>query len=343
MSIQPTGDSADRQAAGRRRARELGPEVSVIIPTYNRRAALTEAVASVLNQSFRCYELIVVDDGSSDDTAAYLRVLSGFPSVRCLRIPHCGMPGAVRNRGAAAAAGRYLAFLDSDDLWRHDKLARQTALMRASGCALSHTRELWVRGGAVVSQRKQRHRRAGYVFPEALRKCIIGPSTAMMSTVLFRHSGGFREDLEIAEDYELWLRLTAQVEVAYLNEPLTVKRGGASDQLSAKYSQIEGFRIAALEQLLEQGAFDESAGVAGRATPAARRSGAAAAGYRPPVAAAALAEYRRKCRIYAEGCRKRGRAEEAAALEARAAALLARFPGSPSAADLKSGDVDDRA
>ena len=299
MEPQSNADGPERQAAPPDRGT---PEVSVIVPTYNRVAWLAEAVGSVLNQRYRRYELVVVDDGSTDGTADYLGALRAAGAARVLRMAHCGMPGAVRNRGAEIARGRYLAFLDCDDLWRHDKLVRQLALMRATGCRLSHTRELWLRNGTVVSQRKQRHRRSGHLFTDALRKCIIGPSTTMIQTQTFREAGGFREDLEIAEDYELWLRLTARLQVAYLDEALTIKRGGSPDQLSAKYDQIEGFRIAALERLLESRAFG-----------------------RDELESAATSEYRRKCRIYAEGCRKHGRTAEAAETEARCRALLERL------------------
>ena len=321
MSSQGIRDQICTQAARGKGGQGDGrpPLVSVIVPTYNRRAALSEALASVLNQSYRRFEMIVVDDGSDDDTREFLAAHDGAP-LRTMRIEHCGMPGAVRNRGAEVARGRYLAFLDSDDLWRHDKLARQTAYMRASGCRISHTRELWVRDGEVVSQRKQRHRRAGFVFHDSLRKCIIGPSTTMITAELFHAHGGFREDLEVAEDYELWLRITAAEEVGYLSDTLTVKRGGASDQLSAKYAQIEGFRITALAQLLERRVFAGSH--------AGGHAGGHAGNHDDPdcsLEAAAAAEYARKCRIFAAGCRKHGRPEEAQACESRAAELLNRI------------------
>lgn len=276
--------------------------VSVIIPTYNRLALLREAVASVLNQTGVEYELIVVDDGSTDGTAEYSDLLdrggcsvaaaAGPRGVKTIRIEHTGMPGAARNVGARAASGRLLAFLDSDDLWASDKLRLQSNLHAQSPVEISHTRELWLRDGRTVSQKSQRHRREGYVFADAVVKCTIGPSTAMIDRQLFLRSGGFREDLDFAEDYELWLRLVWNRQVAYLDEPLTVKRAGHADQLSARYGEMERIRLEALRDLIEAGTFVGEA------------------------ATLAVEELVRKCGIYAAGARKHGRSAEAEKYEA---------------------------
>ena len=269
-----------------------GPLVSVVIPTYNRAQLVREAVASVLAQNYQPLEPIVVDDGSDDATGD---ALARFPKVRVLRQAHTGMPGQVRNAGARLARGEYLAFLDSDDLWLPRKLAQQVAAATAAGDAISHTRERWVRGRRVISQRTQRHRRSGDLFADSLRKCVIGPSTVLLRRTVFEQAGGFREDLEIAEDYELWLRLTARHQVGYVDQELVIKRAGHSDQLSERYGQIEIFRLWALHDLVAGGHF------------------AAAARH-----AAAGAELARKAQIYAAGCRKRGRLDEARRYQALA-------------------------
>jgi glycosyltransferase involved in cell wall biosynthesis len=262
--------------------------VTVIVPAYNRLHLLHDAIDSIFRQLFRQYQIVVVDDGSTDGTEEYARRLEGEDKVRYLRLEHSGRPGRVRNAGARLADGEYLAFLDSDDLWAPEKLARQIAFFQAHpDLRICHTREIWKRGERIVSQAGQRHKRSGFIFADSLKKCIIGPSTVMMRRELFEQLGGFREDLEIAEDYELWLRVTAGYPVGYIDEPLVTKRGGRPDQLSARYGQIEIFRIRALLLNLEAGTF------------AARQRERAAR------------ELVRKCRIYAAGCEKRGRLEEA--------------------------------
>jgi len=264
------------------------PRVSVVIPTYNRLSLLREAVFSVLQQTQPPAELIVADDGSGDCTGEYVQALEAPFPVRYVHLPHCGLPGKVRNAGARPAVGEYLAFLDSDDLWRPQKLARQIAFfVENPGIGICHTRELWRRGKKTVSQAGQRHRRSGWIFADALKKCIIGPSTVMMRRELFERFGGFREDLEIAEDYELWLRITTEHPVGYVEEPLVIKRAGHADQLSEKYGQIEIFRIRALLVNLEEGRF------------------------RGEQRALAAKQLNRKCLIYANGCRKRGKIGEA--------------------------------
>ena len=287
------------------------PLVSVVIPTYNRAALLREAVASVLAQSYAAFELIVVDDGSTDATAAFLRTAR---AVRLVRQDHTGMPGQARNAGARAARGEYLAFLDSDDLWLPHKLAVQVAAAAAAGDAINHTRERWLRGGRVISQRGQRHRRSGDLFADSLRKCIIGPSTVLLRREVFEATGGFRDDLEIAEDYELWLRLTARHPVGYVERESVIKRAGHGDQLSERYGHIELFRLRALRDLLE------------------RRE-------RPPFSSdqrtAAAAELVRKAHIHAAGCRKRGRAAEADRYDA-----LARQWAAPSGDPARTRNSD---
>ncbi len=271
----------------------MAPLVSVVIPTYNRKQLLLEALASVAAQTFDDMEVIVSDDGSTDGTFEAVR--TEFPGVRYVSSVHTGFPGHARNIGAAEASGKYLAFLDSDDLWIPEKLVLQMQAFEAhSDAALCHTRELWLRNGEEVSQAGQIYKREGMIFEDSLRKCIIGPSTVAIEKALFDRYGGFREDLEIAEDYEFWLRITCCNPVAYVDSALTVKRAGPWDQLSERYGHIEYYRIQALKALVDGLFFPET------------------------EQGLAECELSRKCSIYAAGCRKRGREEEALLYEARA-------------------------
>jgi len=283
------------------------PTVSVVVPVYNRPGLVTQAVRSVLFQTYFDLEVIVVDDGSHTFFEELVERFSPDPRFRYIRVEHSGMPGKVRNRGAQQARGEYLAFLDSDDIWYPEKLQRQMELFaridekgKTEEVPLVHCREVWIRGSKIVSQKRQNHRRSGDVFTDALEKCTIGPSTAVLRSKVFRSLGGFREDLEVAEDYELWLRLTSRFRVEYVDMPLVVKRAGHEGQLSEKYGQIEIFRIDALRKLVEKRWFFKQF-VGGTQE---ERMG-------NDVQKRAEKEYSRKCRIYAAGSRKRGKSAEA--------------------------------
>ena len=270
---------------------ENKPFVSAVIPVYNRLELLKEAAGSVFRQTWKDLELIIADDGSDSRIRQWEKELYSekLPiPVKFIYLSHTGFPGLVRNRGAEAASGQYLAFLDSDDLWLPEKIEKQVRFFKENpSLKIVHTREKWDRNGKEVSQSGQKHKRSGDIFSDALKKCIIGPSTVMIQKDYFYSLGGFREDLEIAEDYELWLRITAESSIGYIDEQLTVKRAGYCEQLSEKYGQIEIFRLKALHTLIGNGAFS-----------AERKY-------------AAKEEFRNKAKIYAAGCRKRGRNEEA--------------------------------
>lgn len=264
------------------------PRVSVVIPVYNRSGFLKDAIESVLAQTVTDLELVVVDDGSTDDTLeTAARSAELDDRVRVISTEHTGFPGAARNRGVEASSARIIAFLDSDDLWLPRKIEKQLPLHEEDEACFSHTEEVWVRDDRVVSQAHRRHRREGDLFEVSLAKCVIGPSTVMIARNLFEQSGGFRNDLEVGEDYELWLRLTDRVKVAHVSEALTVKRGGHPDQLSGRYGQIEIFRITALKAIVDSNGLSE------------------------PHLRLARGELAAKCMIYAGGARKRGRHNEA--------------------------------
>ncbi len=269
------------------------PLISVIIPVYNRFEMAKEAVSSVIGQSYRNIEVIVVDDGSIDMTPVIEAYFRDDQRVKYIRINHSGMPGFVRNKGVEISSGKYLAFLDSDDLWMENKLEKQIKTLNSnSKYKVVHSREAWIRNGKTVSQAGFNHKRFGNIFSDALAKCIIGPSTVLLEKNLYLSLGGFRNDLEIAEDYELWLRLTNSNDVAYIDEALITKRAGHIGQLSEKYGQIEIFRIRGLKELVEQHYF------------------------KLENQKLAELELSKKCRIYAAGCRKRNKVDEAKLHEA---------------------------
>ncbi|HLH75798.1 MAG TPA: glycosyltransferase family 2 protein [Candidatus Binataceae bacterium] len=241
------------------------PAVSVIIPAYNRRAMLKEAIASVAAQRGANFELIVVDDGSDDGTwedlnegelaAALAQAPSGC-AVKLLRQENRG-PAAARNHGAAVATGEYLAFLDSDDLWMPDKLARQLAYFaNHPHLRIAQTQELWLREGRPVNPGRRHRKPEGQFFVAALRTCLISPSAVMMRADLFTALAGFDPRLAACEDYDLWLRVLIKHPVGLLDAPLVIRRAGPHGQLSALTPALDRFRIRSLLKLLAAGDLD---------------------------------------------------------------------------------------
>lgn len=261
------------------------PTVSVIVPTYNRSAFVKDAVASVLAQEGVCPEIVVVDDGSSDGTD---RALEAFRDrVRFLRRAHGGV-SAARNSGIRIAAGEWLAFLDSDDLWLPSKLRRQLDFLTAHPEFLvCQTEEIWLRNGVRINPRKYHRKPRGHCFERLLDRCLVSPSAVMIHRDVFDSVGLFDENLPACEDYDLWLRIGCKYALGLIEEQLVVKRGGHPDQLSATVPALDRYRIRALANLLRSGRLDDS------------------------QADAAFRALKVKSRIFGEGCARRGKAEEA--------------------------------
>ena len=233
-------------------------EVSVIIPSHNRRAMVAEAIASVVAQREVSAELIVVDDGSADATA---ETLARIADETCKRVGSISMRivedrvkrgvAAARNTGVALATAPLLAFLDSDDQWAPFKLRRQVDFMTTHpDCAIAQTAELWIRNGIRVNPGARHRKRAGDIFLESLRTCLLSPSAVILPTSVFRGFGGFDEAFEAAEDYDLWIRILARHEAGLIDEPLVIRRAGHAGQLSAIVPAIDRFRILSLLKLL---------------------------------------------------------------------------------------------
>ncbi|MBL0712063.1 MAG: glycosyltransferase [Desulfosarcina sp.] len=271
--------------------------VSVIIPTFNRAWVIEEAVDSVLGQTYPNFELIVVDDGSTDDTRVRLQRYGGR-----IQVVHQRNQGvsAARNAGLRRAAGELIALLDSDDLWQPAKLERQAAFFNAHPDArICQTEETWIRRGVRVNPGHRHRKPSGWIFEDSLALCLVSPSAVMMRRELLEETGGFDESLPACEDYDLWLRVSLRYPIHLIDEPLVVKRGGHADQLSGA-AGLDRYRIQSLDKIL------------GREN------------LTPTQARAAAAMLREKCRIYAAGCRKRGKIRSAEACEALAGKHLSK-------------------
>jgi glycosyltransferase involved in cell wall biosynthesis len=266
----------------------VSPTVSVIIPTFNRWPLVGAAIESVLAQSCGDFELIVIDDGSTDDTA---KQLARFGSrLRLLSQPNRGV-SAARNLAVRHACGSYLAFLDSDDLWLTNKLAIQVAFMEQNpSVEICQTEEIWIRNGVRVNPKATHRKPSGDIFLPSLELCLVSPSAVMLTRELFERIGGFDESMPVCEDYDLWLRIALDHAVALIDAALVLKRGGHADQLSRSLWGMDRYRVLAMQKLLRSGLDSR------------RRE-------------ATIAVLRRKVAVLASGARKRGKAIDAQAYE----------------------------
>lgn len=257
--------------------------VSVIIPAYNRARFLKEAIDSVLNQEYPHLELIVVDDGSTDQTASIIHNYGN--RIKYIYISHQGVSRA-RNVGISQAQGELIAFLDSDDIWRPKKLSTQVDFFKQHSHALiCQTEEIWIRNGIRVNPKRYHKKPSGMIFEQCLKRCMVSISSAMMHRALFEKVGLFDESFPVCEDYEFWLRVAKTYPIYLLEEALIIKRGGHMDQLS-KMPCLDKWRIAAIEGLLNTNTLSSKQ----------RRL--------------AIGELTLKCNIYGKGCLKRGKLEE---------------------------------
>jgi glycosyltransferase involved in cell wall biosynthesis len=256
------------------------PFFSVVIPAYNRAALLKIAVDSVLGQSFSDFELLVIDDGSDDNTH---ELMSSFkdPRLRFIKISHSGVSSA-RNKGINDAKGEYIAFLDSDDRFCKDKLAICAQIIKEQPIfKIFHTEEIWYKQGKILSAKKYHQKPSGNIFRQALKLCCVSPSTAIVHYSVFREVGLFDEDLPACEDYDFWLRAACKYPFLLIPEPLTIKDGGRQDQQSNKYPAMDRFRIYAIEKLIKNNPLDKEHRLL------------------------AYQELENKCRIYTQGALKR--------------------------------------
>jgi glycosyltransferase involved in cell wall biosynthesis len=205
------------------------PIVSVVIPTYNRAKMICATIDNVLEQTYRDFELIIVDDGSTDDTLSTLRTYGD--RIRVISQANAG-PAVARNRGAEAARGEIIAFQDSDDLWKPTKLERQVSLLERLGpsvpCCLCNVRMRVVEGKDVtsfdVSLIHPEHAEGLWLnVPEVLAtRFLIFNQAAAIRRDVFERVGGFDTSLKYLEDYDLPLRLSLEGPWAFIREPLVI-------------------------------------------------------------------------------------------------------------------------
>ena len=229
-------------------------EISVIIPTYNRCDLLKRAINSVIKQTITPKEIIIVDNGSTDQT--YQMVSSLFPEINYFIEKKRGV-SAARNKGILESKSKWIAFLDSDDAWKPTKLEKQMeySVFNQDKYRIIHTDETWYRNKKFLNQLKKHKKSGGNIFKNSLQLCCISPSSVVLKKQIFDDYGLFDENLEVCEDYDMWIRITSKEEVGFLDSPLVLKYGGHSDQLSKKFWGMDRFRIEALEKNLKNKCF----------------------------------------------------------------------------------------
>lgn len=225
--------------------------LSIIIPTFNRQHLLGRAIKSVLSQSYLKgrldWELILIDDGSTDSTEAWLR--DEYPNLTYIKQGNAGV-SAARNIGLQQANGKWVALLDSDDEWLPHKLATQFERLEQTELMVCHTEEIWIRDGVRVNQMNKHKKEGGWIFERCLPICAMSPSSIIIHREVFDRVGLFDESLPACEDYDLWLKISSQYEVAYVEQACINKYGGHDDQLSRQYWGMDRFRVIALENIL---------------------------------------------------------------------------------------------
>jgi glycosyltransferase involved in cell wall biosynthesis len=238
--------------------------ISVVIPSYNRRHTLERALRSVIEQTSAVDEIILVDDGSTDDSAAMTAQL--FPDVKLIRQSNRGV-SAARNSGIRAARHDWIALLDSDDSWLAHKIQsiREAARLHP-GHVLYHSDEIWMRRGVRVNPMQKHRKSGGWIFKQCLPLCAISPSASVLCKSTLQALGLFDETLPACEDYDMWLRLCHRFPVHFIEQALIIKYGGHEDQLSRRYPAMDRYRVRALHRLLETEPLSEEYFEAARAT-----------------------------------------------------------------------------
>ncbi len=223
--------------------------VSVIVPVYNRAKLVTRAIDSVLKQSRPPLEIIVVDDGSTDETPDVLRQYGS--KIKIIRQAHRGV-SAARNRGIRSARGQWIALLDSDDEWLPKKLAMAEEFHHAHPeYLIFQSEEIWIRKGKRVNPKKKHRKYGGWIFKQSLPLCIVSPSAVIFHRSLLEQIGLFDESFPVCEDYDLWLRVAKKFPVGLDERAGIIKYGGHEDQLSHQYWGMDYFRVLAMEKHID--------------------------------------------------------------------------------------------
>lgn len=224
---------------------------SIIIPTYNRAQSLKRAIDSIAYQTYPHWELIVVDDGSTDETEGVVKSYC-YNQIHYIRNPKNSGVSFSRNVGVRNSNYSWLAFLDSDDEWLKDKLENQASYIEKNPeIKFVHCNEVWIRNGVRVNAKNKHKKYGGRIYTRCVPLCCVSPSASTLHKDIFEEFGGFEESFPACEDYDLWLKIFSKYEAGYIDKPLLNKYGGHQDQLSRKYVAMDYWRVKSLFSALK--------------------------------------------------------------------------------------------
>ena len=222
--------------------------ISIIIPVHNRYSLLVRAVKSILQQTHKNFELIIIDDGS--DIPVRL-VLPSDSRIKYYQNKRNKGVSYSRNIGIKKSSYEWVAFLDSDDEWIKDKLEKQIYFIKNNKeYLISQTEDIWYRNGKFVNPKIKHKKLSGNFFKESLDLCLISPSSVIINKKIFDDIGYFDEKLPACEDYDLWLRVLTKYKVGLLRDRLIIRYAGHDNQLYNKYKAMDRFRIRTLKKIL---------------------------------------------------------------------------------------------
>jgi len=219
------------------------PSVSVVIPTYNYAKYIARSVESVVNQSFQDFEILVVDDGSTDNTREVIET-KYKTKVRYFYQENSGAPSA-RNRGIEESKGDYLAFLDADDEWFPSKLEKQIDKFKSSAdtVGLIYSGFAYIWGESEDKGNKIIPTLRGNIFPSFLKGSVLGSPTPVIRKPCFQKAGTFDETLPSSQDWDMWLRISKHYEVDFVPDVLA-KHYIHDDQISERMDlKIQGIEM----------------------------------------------------------------------------------------------------
>ncbi|MCP4050242.1 MAG: glycosyltransferase [bacterium] len=226
-------------------------DISVIVPLFNRELHAGRCIQSILNQTLKPEEIIVINDGSTDKSLEVLESFSGQIKIINLKKTH-GVSYA-RNKGIKSAKSTWLAFLDSDDEWTSEKLHNQWSYIQKNPFyEVIQSEEVWIRNGIRVNACKHHQKKQGWIWENCLNRCLISPSGILIKKSIFDQFGLFDETLPACEDYDMWLRISRKKVIGLEPGYSIIKYGGHADQLSKKYPAMDQFRVKSLLKALKE-------------------------------------------------------------------------------------------